>query len=188
MGIGCVLELFMLLAAAISYGCSAGAPPHDKGSVASAFRMESPAFGEGDEIPQRFTCEGKDISPGLRWRQAPQGTRSFVLIAEDPDAPGGTWIHWVVYDLPARTEALSENVPKAERVPGGGVQGRNSFGRIGYGGPCPPPGKAHRYYFKLYALDTLLHLRAGAEKAKVLAAAQGHVLGEAQIMGRFKRQ
>jgi Raf kinase inhibitor-like YbhB/YbcL family protein len=171
----------------MSCGRSSGALPRAEGMQAPRFKVESTAFHQGGEIPKRFTCEGEDISPALQWTHPPPGTRSFVLIAEDPDAPSGTWVHWLVYDIPARVQEFPEALPKLGEDPGGGVQGRNSFGRIGYGGPCPPPGKAHRYFFKLYALDTTLNLRPGAAKAEVVTSAKGHVLGEAQFMGLFGR-
>ena len=166
---------------------SAADSAHAKGSQASEFKIESIAFKEGAEIPKKFTCEGEDISPVLHWSHPPRGTQSFALIAEDPDAPSGTWIHWVVYDLPARLRGLPDNVPKLGEIPGGGVQGRNDFGRIGYGGPCPPAGNAHHYFFKLYALDKMLHLQPGEGKNDVLDAAKNHVLGKAQFMGLFRR-
>ncbi len=154
----------------------------------SGFRMASTAFNEGHAIPIRYTCQGEDVSPPLRWAQPPRGTRSFALIAEDPDAPAGVWTHWVVYNLPAGVRAMPENVPKQDPLASGGRQGLNSFGHTGYGGPCPPPGHAHRYFFRLYALDTLLSLEPRAARQDVLDAAKGHILGETQLMGWFKRQ
>jgi len=146
------------------------------------------AFSPGGTIPRKFTCDGPDVSPALKWTDPPAGTQSFALIADDPDAPAGTWVHWVVYDLPATARELPENVPKQEQVPsGGGVQGRNDFRKIGYGGPCPPPGPTHRYFFKLYALDTKLNLKPGATKAEVEKAMKGHALAEAQLMGKYGR-
>ena len=145
------------------------------------------AFSPGGTIPRKFTCDGPDASPALKWSGAPTGTQSFALIADDPDAPVGTWVHWVVYDLPATVSELAENVPKQEQLPGGGIQGRNDFRKIGYGGPCPPPGPAHRYFFKLYALDAKVNLKPGATKAEVDKAMKGHVLGEAQVMGKYGR-
>jgi len=153
----------------------------------SSFRIESRAFKQGATIPARYSCQGENISPPLAWANPPSGARSFALIVEDPDAPAGTWTHWVVYNLPAQTRAMDENTPKQGELPNGGFQGTSSFGSVGYGGPCPPPGRAHRYFFRLYALDTVLALKAGATKAGVLAALKGHILGEAQLMGRFKR-
>jgi Raf kinase inhibitor-like YbhB/YbcL family protein len=183
----CVMAFSMLLIATLSCGRSPKARPKGDGAQASEFKIASTAFQEGGEIPKKFTCEGEDLSPPLHWANPPRGTQSFVLIAEDPDAPSGTWFHWVVYDLPARARELPEDVPKQAEVPGGGVQGQNSFGRIGYGGPCPPPGSAHHYFFNLYALDTTLNLRPGAAKEEVVTSAKGHVLGDAQFMGLFKR-
>jgi Raf kinase inhibitor-like YbhB/YbcL family protein len=152
-----------------------------------AFQLTSTVFKEGDLIPKRHTCEGPDVSPALRWTQPPQGTRSFVLIADDPDAPVGTWVHWVLYNLPPDLRELPEGVPTTDTLPNGSMQGLNDFRRPGYGGPCPPPGKPHRYYFKLYALDTVLSLKPRATKGQVLEASKGHVVAEAQLMGKFAR-
>jgi len=155
-----------------------------------AFSLSSPAFKEGATIPGKYTCDGADVSPSLSWSGAPPGTVTFALIADDPDAPAGTWVHWVLYDLPAATTQLAENVEKSDAPAslGGARQGRTDFRRPGYGGPCPPPGPAHRYFFKLYALDAPLKLQAGATQRDVEAAMQGHVLGTAQLMGTYARQ
>ena len=154
-----------------------------------AFLLSSSAFKDGEPIPGKYTCDGVDLSPPLAWSGAPAGTRSFALIADDPDAPGGTWVHWVLYNLPAEVPELPENIAKVEALDlGGARQGRNDFRRPGYGGPCPPPGPAHRYFFKLYALDTRLELKAGAQKKDVEAAMEGHVLGTAQLMGTYARR
>jgi Raf kinase inhibitor-like YbhB/YbcL family protein len=153
-----------------------------------AFTLTSTAFGDGAAIPAQYTCDGVDVSPPLAWSGPPPGTRSFALIADDPDAPAGTWVHWVLYNLPADVSELPENVAKVESLDlGGARQGRNDFRHPGYGGPCPPPGPAHRYFFKLYALDTRLELKAGAQKKDVEAAMEGHVLGSAQLMGTYGR-
>lgn len=152
-----------------------------------ALKLTSTGFEPGGTIPKKFTCDGPDVSPALAWNDPPAGTQSFALIADDPDAPVGTWVHWVLYDLPAEARALAENVPKQEQLANGARQGRNDFGRIGYGGPCPPPGKPHRYLFKLYALDGKLHLPAGATKAEVERAMQGHVLAQGELLGRYGR-
>ena len=152
-----------------------------------SFKLTSSAFEAGATIPKQFTCDATDLSPALAWSGAPQNTKSFALIADDPDAPVGTWVHWVLYDLPAETKQLGEGVPKQEQIASGARQGRNDFRRIGYGGPCPPPGPAHRYFFKLYALDAMLNLKAGASKADVEKAMAGHVLGQASLMGTYKR-
>jgi len=154
-----------------------------------AFILTSAAFKDGAPIPAKYTCDGVDVSPPLAWSGAPAGTRSVALIADDPDAPGGTWVHWVLYNLPAEVSDLPENIAKVESLDlGGARQGRNDFRRPGYGGPCPPPGPAHRYFFKLYALDTRLELKAGAQKKDVEAALEGHALGSAQLMGTYARQ
>jgi hypothetical protein len=158
-----------------------------KGAGAMSMKLSSSAFENGAAIPKQFTCDGSDVSPALAWSGAPQNTKSFALIADDPDAPVGTWVHWVLFDLTADTKQLGEGVPKQEQIAGGARQGRNDFRRIGYGGPCPPSGAAHRYFFKLYALDALLNLKAGASKADVEKAMAGHVLGQATLMGTYKR-
>jgi len=152
------------------------------------FILTTTAFKDGAPIPGKYTCDGVDVSPPLAWSGAPAGTRSFALIADDPDAPGGTWVHWVLYNLPAEVSELPENIAKVESLDlGGARQGRTDFRRPGYGGPCPPPGPAHRYFFTLYALDARLELKAGAQKKDVEAAMQGHVLGSAQLMGTYAR-
>lgn len=148
------------------------------------FKLDSPAFAEGANIPANFSCEGQDKSPELRWSDAPANTRSLALIMDDPDAPGGTFTHWVLFDIPATTSRLAE----ADKITG--ISGQTSFGRNGYGGPCPPRGRgAHRYFFNLYALDVdSLKLKAGAARAEVEAAIKGHVISQAQWMGRYERQ
>ncbi len=151
------------------------------------FSLHSSAFKEGADIPRQYTCEGADISPALTWSEPPQKTQSFALIADDPDAPVGTWVHWVAWSVPATVRQLPENVSKTADLPGGGRQGNNDFRKTGYGGPCPPPGKPHRYFFKLYALDTTLDLKPGATKKDLEQAMKGHVLGEAQLMGKYQR-
>jgi len=152
------------------------------------FTLASAAFREGAAIPAKYTCDGVDVSPPLGWSGAPVGTRSFALIADDPDAPAGTWVHWVLYNLPADVSELPENIAKVESLDlGGARQGRNDFRRPGYGGPCPPPGPPHRYFFNLYALDAPLKLKAGAQKRDVEAAMEGHVLATAQLMGTYAR-
>jgi len=151
------------------------------------FSISSSSFSQGGEIPRKFTCDGVDVSPELSWTGAPAGTQSFALIADDPDAPVGTWTHWVLYDLPSQTAALPEGVSKVDEVPSGGRQGRNDFRKIGYGGPCPPPGRPHRYFFKLYALDRMLNLKPGSSKQEVEQAMQNHILGKAELMGKYQR-
>ncbi len=152
-----------------------------------AFAISSPSFPNGGEIPGKFTCDGADVSPQLVWTDAPAGTQTFVLIADDPDAPVGTWTHWVLFNLPVNGSSLSENIDKAGELPNRARQGRNDFGKIGYNGPCPPPGKPHRYFFKLYALDAQLNLKPGSSKQEVEKAMQGHILGRAEWMGKYRR-
>jgi hypothetical protein len=149
--------------------------------------LETTAFRPGATIPARFTCSGANVSPALTWSRVPAGVRSFVLIVDDPDAPGGTWVHWVVYNLPAAARQLPEHVPPGDTLAAGGRQGVNDFPLDGYGGPCPPPGKPHRYFFRLYALDTTLALPGRARRGEVDAARRGHVLAEAELMGTFGR-
>ncbi len=149
-------------------------------------KIESSVLKEGDMIPEKYTCDGDDISPPLKWSDIPQNTVSLALICDDPDAPAGTWVHWVIFNLPAQTSGLKEFVPTEKKLPDGSLQGTNDFRKIGYGGPCPPSG-THRYYFKLYALDTKLELDAGATKWQLVQAMKGHILAEAQLMGKYKR-
>jgi hypothetical protein len=174
------LCIFSLLIAAF-------APASQKGGPAMSLKLISAAFEPGGTIPKKFTCDGPDASPALAWSGAPAGTQSFALIMDDPDAPVGTWVHWVLYDLPAGTRELAEGVAKQEELPGGARQGRNDFRRIGYGGPCPPAGPAHRYFFKLYALDAKLSLKPGATKDEVEKAMKGHILAQSELMGRYGR-
>ena len=152
--------------------------------------LTSTAFKEGGPIPTKYTCDGADQSPPLAWSGIPQGTAAFALIADDPDAPARTWVHWVIYDVPAVSGGIPENVSKVEapKEIKGAVQGRNDSHGVGYGGPCPPPGSAHRYFFKLYALAAPLGLRPGASKQDVERAMGGHVLATAQLMGTYARQ
>ncbi|RME48616.1 MAG: YbhB/YbcL family Raf kinase inhibitor-like protein [Caldilineae bacterium] len=147
-----------------------------------AFVLTSSAFGMGEKIPVRYTCDGEDISPPLQWSDPPAGTQTFTLIMDDPDAPVGVWDHWLLFNLPAGTRAL----PEKATPPAGSVDGKNSWGRTGYGGPCPPRG-THRYFFKLYALDTSLNLPAGASKKDLLRAMEGHILAQAELMGTYAR-
>jgi Raf kinase inhibitor-like YbhB/YbcL family protein len=154
---------------------------------AMEFSISSSDFQNGGEIPKRFTCDGADNSPELSWNEPPQNTRSLALIADDPDAPGGTFTHWVLFNLTAETRNLPANMSKVDKLPDGSAQGRNGFRKIGYGGPCPPPGKPHRYFFKLYALDSTLPLQPGASVEDVKKGMQGHVLATAELMGRYGR-
>jgi Raf kinase inhibitor-like YbhB/YbcL family protein len=157
--------------------------------VTTMFTLSSPAFRNGDIIPRAYTCEGANKSPQLVWTAPPPHSASLALIVEDPDAPGGTFIHWVLYDLPGSATSLPEGVPKAAELPqlGGAKQGRTSFGTTGYGGPCPPPGPPHHYHFRLFALDAKLGLSAGATRDQVAAAMQGHELARAELVGLYAR-
>jgi Raf kinase inhibitor-like YbhB/YbcL family protein len=158
-------------------GCQRAPKP---ASPAAALAVTSPAFAEGERIPQQYTCDGENLSPPLAWSGVPAEAKSLVLIADDPDAPIGTWVHWVTYDLPPELTGLEEATAEL------GTAGTSSFNQPGYGGPCPPSGM-HRYFFKVYALDTRLELAAGAHKAAVEKAMQGHVLAQGQLMGTYQR-
>lgn len=153
-----------------------------------SIQLTSSAFAEGQSVQQKYTCDGADVSPPLKWSGVPPGAKSLALVCDDPDAPGGTWVHWVLYNLSSTVTELAEGVPTSEAIPNGASQGINDFKRIGYGGPCPPPGRAHRYFFKLYALDAELQLRARATKNDLVRAMERHVLGEGRLMGTYKRR
>ncbi len=151
------------------------------------FTLTSSRFASGAEIPPQHTCKGTDTSPQLSWSGAPGKTQAFALIVDDPDAPGGVWVHWVIWNIPTATHALPDNVAKREQLDDGSQQGRNDFGRVGYNGPCPPGGQTHRYFFRLYALDGRLSLPPGASRAELDLAMKGHVVGEAEYMGTFHK-
>jgi len=159
-----------------------------KTRAAITMKITSPGFAEGQPIPSKYTCDGENVSPALSWDQVPPAAKAFTLICDDPDAPAGTWVHWVLYDLPASNRALREGIQPAAQLPSGASQGHNDFRQSGYGGPCPPPGTSYRYYFKVYALDGTLGLKPGATKADVETAMKGHILGEGQLMGTYKRK
>ena len=149
--------------------------------------ITSTAFKQGERIPSKYTCDGSDISPELEWSDVPEGAQSFTIIADDPDAPVGTWIHWVLYNVPGETRTLPEAIPPDASLPDRSMQGKNSWGRPGYGGPCPPGG-THRYFFRLYALDTVLELKSGVSENDLLKAMKGHILAEAELMGLYSRK
>ena len=155
-----------------------------------ALVLSSTAFADGGPIPTGHTCDGADGSPPLSWSGAPAETTAFTLIVDDPDAPAGTWVHWVLYDLPRTCSSLPADLPKVRQVPslGDARQGQNDFRTIGYGGPCPPPGPAHHYHFKLYAIDAAVGLPAGASKRDVELAIEGHVLARAELIGTYARR
>ena len=152
-----------------------------------AFAISSPSFSNGGDIAKKFTCDGADVSPQLTWSDPPAGTKSLALLADDPDAPVGNWNHWVLWNLPAESRELGENVAKTGQLPDGSRQGPNDFRKTGYNGPCPPPGKPHRYYFKIFALDAKLDLKGSAGKRELEAAMKGHILAQAEWMGRYGR-
>jgi Raf kinase inhibitor-like YbhB/YbcL family protein len=153
----------------------------------SEIKLTSPAFTHGSPIPAQYTCDGKNVSPALVWSGGPVERRSLALVCDDPDAPRGTWVHWVLYNLPGEAAELTEGVPSIPQLPSGAHQGRNDFGDIGYGGPCPPPGKPHRYYFRLYALDIMVSLPYGVTKAELERATADHILAQGTLMGTYKR-
>jgi Raf kinase inhibitor-like YbhB/YbcL family protein len=186
------LSLLSLLLALL-VGCSrppepaAPAVPTTAVSQGGAtMKLTSSAFSDGAMIPVLYTCTGDDFSPPLAWSDTPAGAKSVALIVDDPDAPVGTWVHWVIFNLPVTAAGLPEGIKDAKLLPGGGTQGTNSWRRVGYGGPCPPSG-THRYFFKLYALDTTLSLGNNATAKELQAAMKGHILAETQLMGQFKR-
>ncbi len=147
--------------------------------------ISAEAFRDGDTIPDEYTCEGDDVSPALSWKGIPAEAKSIALIMDDPDAPGRTFVHWVLFNMPANTQKLPKGLPGS--LGDGSLQGMTDFGRTGYGGPCPPPGKPHRYYFKIYALDTKLNLPAGASKKQVEDTMKGHILAKGELMGKYAR-
>ena len=150
-------------------------------------KIVSPAFAEGTPVPVEHTCEGSGSSPGLAWSEIPVDTRSLALVCDDPDAPRGTWVHWVLFNLPADAVELAPAVPPAPELPSGARQGINDSGNVGYGGPCPPRGRRHRYFFRLYALDCTLNLAPGVKRPDLDQAMAGHVLADATLMGTFQR-
>ncbi|MGH9739670.1 MAG: YbhB/YbcL family Raf kinase inhibitor-like protein [Candidatus Acidiferrales bacterium] len=150
-----------------------------------ALQLTSSAFQDGQPIPKKNTCDGRDVSPDLAWSGAPDETKSLALIVDDPDAPGKVWVHWVIYDLPADARGLPEGVPQDRELRDGARQGKNDFGKIGYGGPCPPRGPAHRYFFKLYALREKTGLKPGANKDELELAIKGRVVAQATLTGKF---
>jgi Raf kinase inhibitor-like YbhB/YbcL family protein len=160
----------------------ANTPKEDKLEI----KLTSAAFKEGGPIPRAYTCDGVNVSPPLEWSGVPKTAKTLAIVSDDTDAPGGTWVHWVLYNLPSDNIGLVENLPTTEKLVAGGFQGTNDFGKIGYGGPCPPSG-THHYYFKIYALDSELPLPAGATKAETLKAMEGHIVLQGQLMGTYRR-
>jgi Raf kinase inhibitor-like YbhB/YbcL family protein len=179
--------LLLLASLFVCVGCNQSPKEMQKGEAPMSIELTSTAFQPGAAIPKQYTGDGEDHSLPLRWSEPPSGTKSIALICDDPDAPRGTWTHWVLFNLPAQARELEEGVPTSETLPSGAKQGKNDFGNIGYGGPAPPKGKAHRYFFKLYALAVILDLAPGATKAQLEAAMKGHILAEGELIGTYKR-
>jgi len=178
--------------AAFLFACASPTQPVEQHPTATpkeenmAINVTSTAFKEGQPIPKQYTCDGINISPPLEWSGVPKNAKTIAIICDDPDAPAGTWVHWVLYNLPADKIGLIENTPATETLSGGGMQGTNDFKKIGYGGPCPPSG-THRYFFKVYALESELSLKPGATKADVEKGMEGHIVSQGQLMGTYKR-
>jgi|WetSurMetagenome_2_1015567.scaffolds.fasta_scaffold197880_2 Raf kinase inhibitor-like YbhB/YbcL family protein len=166
---------------------SADKPAAGKADSKMSINLTSTAFKHEGMIPSQYTCDGLDISPQLAWSNVPEGTKSFALICDDPDAPVGDWVHWVLYNIPPATREIAEKITNAEKLPSGALHGKTDFNRYGYGGPCPPGG-THRYFFKLYALDSTLTFKEAATKKTLLEAMKGHILGQAELMGKYKRK
>ena len=180
-----VSVLVLAISAAGVVRCAPGAGA--KGDTTMEIKVTSPAFKEGEFIPKKFTCDGENLSPAIDWSEIPSSAKCLALICDDPDAPRGTWVHWVIFNIPVGTKGLPENFPHKSTLPDGSRQGINDSHEIGFDGPCPPGG-VHRYFFKVYALDKPVNLESGATKAQLLRAMEGHVVGEGALMGRYKRQ
>ncbi|HKJ30878.1 MAG TPA: YbhB/YbcL family Raf kinase inhibitor-like protein [Balneolales bacterium] len=181
------LKLSVLLSVLVCFLTITNACSQDKKDAKMSIKLTSSAFKEGEKIPVQYTCDGKNISPPLQWSDVPDKAKSLALLVEDPDAPGQTWIHWVLYNIPPNVTQLSEHTSSGEQLKNGAINGTSSFKKLGYGGPCPPSG-THRYFFKIYALDTVLNLKPGATKPQLIDAMKGHILAEGQLMGRYARQ
>lgn len=184
-GIGCTSK------PETSQGTGTQSGGNEKGLAKTGFLLRSPAFGHMQTIPAAHLHRdegGKNESPPLEWTDPPAGTQAFVLICVDPDAPGGDFVHWVVYNIPAEVRKLEGNLGRAEKLPNGALQGKNDFGEIGYDGPAPPPGKPHRYFFRLYAIKSLLNLPPGATREQVEKALQGLVLAQAELVGQYEHK
>lgn len=187
------LVIFAIIAAVVIVGViaiSLGGKPKETPSQVSTtqtktisnMKISSSAFGNNEKIPKKFTCDGQDLNPPLKFEEVPQNAKSLVLIMDDPDAPGRIFVHWTIWNIPPETREIAENT-----VPAGAVLGMTDFGKAGYGGPCPPSG-THRYFFKLYALDTTLQLPSSATKAEVEALMSGHILSQTELIGLYSRR
>jgi len=186
------LRVFLVIALLVLFsGCISDQPEQEtqteEETTIKQISMSSDAFKAGTSLPVEQTCDGEECSPALLWEGLPDSTRFITLIADDSDAPGQTFVHWVFYNIPADSTGLPAAVPKNKTLDDGSLQGNNDFGRIGYNGPCPPPGKPHRYFFKVYALDITLSLKSGATKSQLEAAMSGHILAKGEMIGKYGR-
>ncbi len=184
-------QLVLLLAVLMVFSVNASACTEEattpQKEVELTLTLSSAAFKEGDEIPVKYTCDGQDISPPLAWVEPPHKTQAIALTVDDPDAPGGVFTHWVLFNIPVHVRQLEEGIPVQEQLENGALQGKNDFGKIGYGGPCPPRGVEHRYRFTIYALDNPLDSKAGASKKQILNAMEGYILAQGQLIGTYQR-
>jgi Raf kinase inhibitor-like YbhB/YbcL family protein len=178
------LVIVLLLLASFS-GCISNNTEEER--IMETISVYSDVFEEGGTLSKEYTCDGKNISPDIGWKGIPEGTKSIALIMDDPDAPGRTFVHWVIYNIPEESTGLPPGVSKNESLSDGSLQGKNDLGEIGYYGPCPPPGKPHRYFFKVYALDTKLDLKSGVNKSKLEDTISGHVLAKGELIGKYGR-
>ncbi len=185
-----IIMIFILLVIIVSgfSGCIEGEKKDNIKEVGVMQNISiSAEFKYGDVIPSEYTCMGKDISPELSWTGIPEGTESIALVMDDPDAPGGTFVHWVLFNIPAVTQKLPKAVNKDKILDDFGRQGMTDFEDVGYGGPCPPPGKYHRYYFRIYALDKMLELLPGSSRKQVDSAMESHILAKGELVGIYAR-
>jgi hypothetical protein len=186
---GMTAQIRMIFAAAWAavFLTACSADPSPTKGTAMTIQVSSPAFTDSQPIPQKYAHDNQNVSPALQWSSVPAAAKSLALICDDPDAPVGTWVHWVIYGLPPTLTNLPTGLPTSPELPDGSRQGMNDYKQIGYGGPQPPPGKPHRYFFKLYALDIIPDLKAGATKADLLKAMEGHIIAQGQLMGTYQR-
>ncbi len=184
---GCAIVISILVMGLVFWESYCESKEQSNPASGPSMTISSPAFSSGADIPAVYSCTGANDSPALNWSNAPQGTQTFAIIMEDPDAPLGAFTHWIIFNIPADQTSLSEKASPNGRLPAGAIEGLNDFGKIGYGGPCPPAGKAHRYYFNIYALDSALPLNAGVTKTMLLQSMKGRILAQAQLMGKFAK-
>ncbi len=177
----------LLLFSSLLFACMKEVSQAEAPAPPATLELASTAFPDGGNIPVKYTCDGENVSPPLAWGGPPAGTKSFALICDDPDAPIGVFTHWVIFNIPPTARQLEEGVPAQERLANGTLQGKSGFGKLGYGGPCPPRGSPHHYRFTIYALDTVLDLKPGASKNDLLEAMKGHILAQGQLIGIYQR-